>query len=213
MDFNNEKIERRLEIKLSEKFLLGVCAAFGNYFRIDPVIIRIVVLIIFLIVGQSVLLIYSSLGILLPVSGDVDRFNEYSNEITLNLFYLIGIVLVLLIHWNVIKLLDIYSYFDNKLNPFLLLLFFIAMIINGYHKVEINMQASNQKRLTLSKKRLVAGVCAGLAEYLDIEPNLMRILWVMFVLASFGLGILCYFALWSILPVPEIVREESNEEL
>lgn len=37
------------------------------------------------------------------------------------------------------------------------------------------------KRLTKSNNRMLLGVCAGIAEYFDIDPNVVRLLWVMFV--------------------------------
>ncbi|MEM7129536.1 MAG: PspC domain-containing protein [Chloroflexota bacterium] len=49
--------------------------------------------------------------------------------------------------------------------------------------------------------KMVGGVCAGLADYLEWDPALMRILWVGATLATFGGGFLAYLALWLLLPV------------
>ena len=47
--------------------------------------------------------------------------------------------------------------------------------------------------------RQVAGVCGGLAERFNVDPTVMRVLFV--VLAIFGgSGILLYIALWIIVP-------------
>jgi phage shock protein C len=56
------------------------------------------------------------------------------------------------------------------------------------------------KRLARSAKcRMVAGVAAGIADYLHVDPNLVRIGFA--VLTFFGgLGILLYLAAWVILP-------------
>jgi len=47
--------------------------------------------------------------------------------------------------------------------------------------------------------KMMAGVCAGLAQYLEIDPVLVR---VGFVLGAFanGIGILGYFILWVLVP-------------
>ncbi len=47
--------------------------------------------------------------------------------------------------------------------------------------------------------KMIAGVCAGLAQYLEIDPVLVR---VGFVLGAFanGIGILGYFILWVLVP-------------
>ena len=47
------------------------------------------------------------------------------------------------------------------------------------------------------------GVCAGLAEYLDIDPTIVRIVWVLMVLFA-GFGILLYIILWLIMPKQQI---------
>lgn len=49
--------------------------------------------------------------------------------------------------------------------------------------------------------KLVGGVCAGIADFLAIEPALVRIGWVILTLATGGGGVLAYLALWILLPV------------
>ena len=55
------------------------------------------------------------------------------------------------------------------------------------------------KRLTKSNNRMLLGVCAGIAEYFDIDPNVVRLLWVMFCLLG-GSGILGYILAAVIMP-------------
>ena len=57
------------------------------------------------------------------------------------------------------------------------------------------------KKLYRAKEKdsMIAGVCAGIAEYFDIDPTLVRLIWVAFVLA-FGGGILAYLLFWIIIP-------------
>ena len=59
-----------------------------------------------------------------------------------------------------------------------------------------------KKRLTRSNNK-IGGVCAGLAEYLDIDPTIVRIVWVLMVLFA-GFGILLYIILWLIMPKQQI---------
>ena len=44
----------------------------------------------------------------------------------------------------------------------------------------------NPRRLYRSRDRMLAGVAGGMAEYLDIDPTVIRILWVIVVLATGG---------------------------
>ena len=55
------------------------------------------------------------------------------------------------------------------------------------------------KRLTKSNNRMLLGVCAGIAAYFDIDPNVVRLLWVMFCLLG-GSGILGYIIAAVIMP-------------
>ena len=49
-----------------------------------------------------------------------------------------------------------------------------------------------EKKLYKSlKDRKIAGVCGGIAEYLNIDSNVIRIIWVVFAF-GFGTGILAY---------------------
>ncbi len=57
-----------------------------------------------------------------------------------------------------------------------------------------------EKRLVRNvQDKKIAGVCAGLADYLDIDPTLVRALWILFTLLG-GSGIIAYLILWLIIP-------------
>ena len=47
--------------------------------------------------------------------------------------------------------------------------------------------------------KMIAGVAAGLAEYFNIDPVFMRLIFVIVFLAG-GSGILIYIVLWIIMP-------------
>jgi phage shock protein C len=56
------------------------------------------------------------------------------------------------------------------------------------------------KKLYRSKKnRNLAGVCGGVGEFLNVDPTIIRILWILFSLA-YGTGILAYIICWLIIP-------------
>jgi len=56
------------------------------------------------------------------------------------------------------------------------------------------------KRLYRSKKdKIIGGVCGGIAEYLNIDPTLIRFLWVIGSLL-WGAGIIAYILAWIIIP-------------
>jgi phage shock protein C len=61
--------------------------------------------------------------------------------------------------------------------------------------------AGSPKRLMRSSTdKKIAGVCAGLADYFDMDPTIIRVLWLLLVICG-GTGILAYLILWMVLPV------------
>ena len=60
-----------------------------------------------------------------------------------------------------------------------------------------------KKRLTRSNNKMIGGVCAGLAEYLDLDPTIERIVWVLMVFFA-GFGGLLYVILWLVMPKQQI---------
>jgi phage shock protein C len=68
---------------------------------------------------------------------------------------------------------------------------------------------SPERRLYRSTQdRMFAGVCGGIAEYLEVDPTLVRLVFVALTLLSSGAGIAMYIILMLI--VPEAPRAESE---
>ncbi len=84
-----------------------------------------------------------------------------------------------------------YSFFQLFFCYFVQLLIFNILIMD--------------KKLTRSKNQMIAGVCAGIAEYFDWDPTLVRAAYAVSIF-FFGFGFLLYLVLWLIMPT-------SKEEL
>ncbi|MBV9545293.1 MAG: PspC domain-containing protein [Chloroflexi bacterium] len=57
------------------------------------------------------------------------------------------------------------------------------------------------RRLVRStRERMWAGVCGGMAEYFDLDPSLVRILWIAATIASGGIGVALYILAWVLMP-------------
>ncbi len=66
-----------------------------------------------------------------------------------------------------------------------------------------------EKRLMRSRyNRKIAGVCAGVADYLEVDPVLVRLLWLVFIFFPLPGGVIAYFIAWIVLP-EEPVREAA----
>ncbi|HSE62130.1 MAG TPA: PspC domain-containing protein [Thermoanaerobaculia bacterium] len=66
---------------------------------------------------------------------------------------------------------------------------------------------SKPRRLTRSNRdKMIAGVCGGLAEYLNVDPTVMRVLYVLVSILSVAFpGIIAYIILMFLMPPPEEV--------
>ena len=51
-----------------------------------------------------------------------------------------------------------------------------------------------------STNKKVGGVCAGLADYFDLDPTIVRIVWLLAIFFA-GTGFLIYIILWIALPL------------
>ena len=74
------------------------------------------------------------------------------------------------------------------------------------------MKIDLRKRLYRSREdQQVAGVCAGIADYLGVDATLVRIVWVLFALIG-GPGVLVYIVMAVVVPEePEIVPASAEK--
>lgn len=60
------------------------------------------------------------------------------------------------------------------------------------------------KRLRRSRNKMIAGVCGGLAEWMELDPTIVRIAYVLISIFSAAFpGIFIYIILWIIMPLPD----------
>lgn len=66
---------------------------------------------------------------------------------------------------------------------------------------------TTQRRLTRSNDKMIAGVLAGVAKYFDMDPTVVRVLYVVLSIASVGFpGLIIYLIMWAVMPM-----EQSNQ--
>jgi len=64
------------------------------------------------------------------------------------------------------------------------------------------MEQPRSARLTRSRNKIIGGVAAGLADYLDIDAVIVRVLWVVAGIFGAPFGLIAYVVLWIIMPKP-----------
>lgn len=66
------------------------------------------------------------------------------------------------------------------------------------------------KRLYRSKTdRILGGVCGGISVHLDVDPIIIRIVWVIVTCLSLGIGIIAYLVCWILIPEEQDVPTEA----
>ena len=65
-----------------------------------------------------------------------------------------------------------------------------------------NMSNINDGKVLVRSRdnRIIAGVCAGFADYLNMDVNLVRVLVALLTLFTVGTGILAYLVAWAVIP-------------
>ena len=61
-----------------------------------------------------------------------------------------------------------------------------------------------KKLYKIEQGKKLDGVCGGIAEYFDIDPTLVRLIWILFTACSLGSGIIAYI-------IEEIVMPKKSD--
>lgn len=66
------------------------------------------------------------------------------------------------------------------------------------------------KKLYRSEKdKKIAGVCAGLGEYFDIDPTIIRVIFIVLLLPGGLPGLLPYLIFWFIMPTESEIKSTN----
>ena len=58
----------------------------------------------------------------------------------------------------------------------------------------------NKRLMRSGRDQKIGGVCAGVANYFNIDPTIVRVIWGVLAFC-YGAGIVSYLILWAIAPV------------
>ncbi|MBQ9991133.1 MAG: PspC domain-containing protein [Lachnospiraceae bacterium] len=57
-----------------------------------------------------------------------------------------------------------------------------------------------KKLIKSSDNKMICGVCGGIGEYFNLDPTLIRLIWVILTIGGFGTGFLIYILAAVIMP-------------
>jgi phage shock protein C len=208
-----EEGRRRLSKSRQNRIIDGVCGGLGEYFHVDPTVIRVGWVILALLWGSGIVA-YIVAMLVIPREAEEEVQEEIRAGEGLDSRKWWGVLLIiggliLLLNAYIPKPYHLWLWW-RPLGRFFwpLLLVVIGVWIlgsqlsksaaEGDQKAESAGPPKNLYRST--SERMVAGVCGGLADFLRIDPSIVRILWVLAALASVGLGVLVYMVMWILVP-------------
>ncbi|MFW5746040.1 MAG: PspC domain-containing protein [Nanoarchaeota archaeon] len=141
-------------------------------------------------------------------------FNLFGMTFLFGISMLVAIALLLVWLWALVDCLRSDKDTTDKL--FWVLIIILLNIIGAilyFALKERPQKKSSKKRLTRPvNDRILAGVCAGIAEYFETDPTLIRLAWVVLSFMSVGTGLLLYLIAALIIPKQHGGKKSSPSE-
>ena len=225
--------ESKLYKSSTDKMIGGVCGGLGEYFNMDPTVLRIAwvgIALLTLPIGPAGIFIgglaYLASYLIIPqnpaeavlVETETLSMDDEEPEAPLrdiqsnNMVW--GIVLVLL----ALVVLTNSNFISWGLPIAILPVVIIGGLIYGVIKyrpqlMDVIKGLTHRRLYRLVPEKKVFGVCAGLSDSFNVDPTLMRLGWFFAFLLSGGSVLPIYLVMAYVMPVgrPEISPEASQE--
>ncbi len=232
---NNQRLYR----SQTNKVFAGVCGGLAEYFDVDPVVIRVLFVLMVLFGGTGIVLYIAAIFIVPkkpfilgePTATTTVRSAPLTSS-NANVRNWFGIALVSIGVILLLANLDVFHFFNfiegafEFIFPVLLIIGGMAVIYyrqtqtenlnkgveNGFSSTDststepsFQSRSYREFRRSLFDKKLF-GVCGGLAQYFGIDSSLIRMLYVVLCLASFGAGFVLYVIIALVVPYENVVN-------
>lgn len=225
----NGQTPRRLYKSRRNKVIDGICGGVAEYFDMDPTIVRLLwVLVTFM--GGSGFILYIIAMIIMPVNPEhlvIPNSNTPKTNGGTDRKRFFGVMLILI--GALILMLNMgwfwgfgwWSFSHKIMLPILFIIIGVFFIyIHASKKTHpvsppdlgtseiVFSEPPRVKELRRSKSnRKLFGVCGGIAKYFDIDPTIVRFIFVALVLISFGWGLLIYIILGIVMPEEKLTPQ------
>ena len=201
----NRRAPRKLYRSREQKLIGGVCGGLAEYFNVDIVIVRLL-WVLFTLFGGAGILGYLIFWIVVPYNpeqGEVVTERRSGSAALGLVLIIIGVLLLFTWHgWCGVVFPK--AAFSFAVPGFLVAIglgLLIAWLITRSRPHSDAASERDRSRLYRSRDhRVFSGICGGLGEHFNLDPTIVRILWVLFAVASLGTALLLYVILIFVIP-------------
>lgn len=229
---NNQKLYR----SYSNKVFAGVCGGLAEYFDVDPIVIRILFVLMVLFGGTGIVLYIAAIFIVPKrpymmndsAPAQPETTPGVKSESVRNWFGIALVIIGILLLLSNMEIFHFFNFLEDAFEfvfPVLLIILGMAIIYYRQSRPEQTAAAPPEgqpspdqpyqspgyrqfKRSMTDKK--IFGVCGGLAKYFGVDSSLIRMLYVVLCLASFGAGFILYILIALIVPYDNIYTAQVS---
>lgn len=215
---------KRLYKSRTERMIDGVCGGLAQYFGIDPTLVRIAWVLLTLLGGSGIILYIAAMIIIpkepfpgVPPSPGKPTGSK-KNSTFWGLLLIVGGVFLFVenMGWTFWK--PWWWFNADILLPVILILVGVAFLWGGRNALsttpaeaqhagqesspppsEATPRSEHRVHRSVSDRKLF-GVCGGIAEYFEIDSTIIRILFIVSAVMSFGVALVAYVVLAILLP-------------
>lgn len=210
-----QRLVRRLFRSRQQRVLGGVCGGLAEYFNVDVVVIRLLWILITLIGGAG-LIAYLISWIIIPDQSGLEEKPSGRGSAGFILGLLLVIIgVIMLASWTGWYAFAFPLTIHAFMMPGLLVVLAVGLLL-GWLLARTRRSGqtppaeasssdapseTNVSRIYRSRdQRVLSGICGGLGNYFNLDPTIVRILWVLFAVASLGTALLLYVIMIFVIP-------------
>ncbi len=214
---------KRLYRSRQHRIIAGVCGGVADYFNLDPVIVRILWIIFTLAGGGGLLTYIAALFIMENNPHEEPPEKEASHPSNHRAFWGVVLIVVGLVFMFSSFRWFLFPFFHIRweivLASILIALGVVVVFYSASKKEKpVDLPEAKDpsddaktspdadtipatKRLYRSRdKRIIFGICGGIGNYFDLDPVLIRLLWLLLSFFTGGAGFLVYLILIFVIP-------------
>lgn len=215
---------RRFTRSTRERIFAGLCGGSAEYLGIDPALARIMFVAVTLITGVGPgIIVYLAGWIIVPQSDPTHATPRQQTTGSRRIVAMMLLAIGLLGLGIAAFLNEDESNTIAYLGPILVLVLATILLVKrqdatinsdtySHSGGDMSGTATDHRRLRRSSRdKKIAGICGGFGEYFNVDPTLVRVLWILAVLLG-GTGLLLYVILWIVMPLdgdPDLVTPRN----